>query len=155
MRRVIVRANTTEFTAAHAYQRISDFSRYPELTDAVRDVEIYPPEPDGGLVSEWTVYFRKGLLQWTERDYFDHDTRTITFAQLKGDFETFEGSWLVEPDGDGAVVTFDATFDLGIPSLAELLDPVAEATLRNNIVMILRGLLDGVEVVAEEATAAT
>lgn len=129
-----------------AYQRICDFARYPELTEAVVDVRLQPPEPDGGLVSEWTVRFRNGLLCWTERDVFDVARRTIAFVQLTGDFATFEGRWLVRPaPGGGSVVFFEAEFDLGIPTLAAIIDPVAESTLRSNILLILQGLLGEVE----------
>jgi hypothetical protein len=36
-------------------------------------------------------------------------------------------------------------FDLGFPTLAAILDPVAESTLRTNTLTIVRGLLDAVE----------
>ncbi|WFR72068.1 hypothetical protein P9209_26580 [Prescottella defluvii] len=42
------------------------------------------------------------------------------------------------------LIRFETRFDLGIPSLAEILDPVAESTLRNNILRILTALLGGV-----------
>ncbi|MEU7905457.1 SRPBCC family protein [Actinoplanes sp. NPDC049118] len=129
---------------ADVYERIRDFARYPQQTDAVVEVLVHPVEADGGLVSEWTVRFRNGLLRWTERDVFDDERRSIVFEQLSGDFATFRGRWLIDADGDGATIVFDAEFDLGIPTLAALIDPVAEATLRSNILLILRGLLGDV-----------
>lgn len=135
----------TEVDAAECYRRLSDFARYPELTDAVRSVEVNPPAPDGSVHSRWTVRFRNGLLRWTESDTFDPATRTITFRQLTGDFETFDGQWSVHERETGCGIAFDAHFDLGIPSLAAILDPVAESTLRTNILTIARGLLGTVE----------
>jgi ribosome-associated toxin RatA of RatAB toxin-antitoxin module len=140
-----MRFHTADHTAQECYERISDFAQYPELTSAVREVVVHEPEADGSVVSEWTVYFRNGLLRWTERDTFDPATRSIAFAQITGDFETFEGSWAIADAPGGATVTFDASFCLGIPSLADILDPVAETTLRSNILTILRGLLGTVE----------
>lgn len=35
---------------------------------------------------------------------------------------------------------FRAAFDLGIPSLASIIDPIAERTLAENMQLILRGL---------------
>ncbi len=104
-------------------------------------MEVQPPRPDGSVISGWTVAFRDGLMRWTERDTFSPATLSIAFEQLSGDFETFEGSWACEPHRDGTTVTFRASFDLGIPTLAEILDPVAESTLRTNIEKILQGLL--------------
>jgi ribosome-associated toxin RatA of RatAB toxin-antitoxin module len=138
---VTVRAVTAQFTADEAYQRISEFERYPEMTAAVEKVVVHPRDGDGWVQSEWTAHFRNGLLRWCERDAFDAEQRKITFEQVTGDFAEFSGTWLVEPTPTGAVVTFSATFDLGIPTLAPILDPVAESALRNNIGLILAGLL--------------
>jgi len=150
-----MRMRTADVSPDTAYQRVSDFARYPELTATVLSVHVEPAETHDSVVSSWLVAFRKGQLRWTERDVLDAGNRRIEFTQLSGDFASFDGVWQVDPDGAaGAVVSFGAWFDLGIPSLAEILDPVAEATLRNNIELILTGLLGPVvEVDAERITA--
>ncbi|WP_055525718.1 SRPBCC family protein [Streptomyces graminilatus] len=150
MREVIVQVVAEERTARQAYELICDFRRYPELTDKVDEVVVHPPEADGSLRSDWSVVFRNGLMRWSELDRFVPETLTVEFEQTKGDFEVFHGSWVCEErdgevDDEGAaavtVVTFRSDFDLGIPSLADILDPVAESTLRDNILRILEGLL--------------
>ncbi|MEV6974086.1 aromatase/cyclase [Kitasatospora sp. NPDC093806] len=139
---------------AEAYRRISDFARYPELTRTVESVVVLPPAADGTVLSEWTVHFRNGLLKWSERDSFHPEQLAISFEQVTGDFAEFSGDWLIEADGEGTLVRFLADFDLGIPTLAAILDPVAEAALRTNIVTILEGLLgDAQEIVVEPETA--
>ena len=140
MRKVTICVEATH-EATETYRRISDFGRYPDFTETVREVVVHPADADGSVVSEWTVNFRNGLLCWTERDVLDRERMAITFTQLTGDFETFNGVWTVEPHTEGSRVTFEAEFDLGIPSLAAIVDPVAEATLRSNILLILQGLL--------------
>ncbi|KOV69091.1 cyclase [Streptomyces sp. NRRL WC-3618] len=148
MRDVVVQVVVEERTARQAYELICDFRRYPELTDKVDEVVVHPPKADGSLRSDWSVIFRNGLMRWSELDRFVPETLTVEFEQIKGDFEIFRGSWVCEEreseDGGGAavtVVTFRSEFDLGIPSLAEILDPVAESTLRDNILRILEGLM--------------
>ncbi|PAZ09975.1 cyclase [Streptomyces sp. SA15] len=153
MRHVVLHALADGLAPADVYGRITDFRRYPELTDTVREVRVDAPLPDGSLVSEWTVTFRGGLMRWRERDTFSPETLSLTFEQLSGDFQTFEGSWRCEPRDGGTLVVFTASFDLGIPTLAEILDPVAESTLRTNIARILVGLV-GAEVIDECAAAA-
>ncbi|MEU6229181.1 SRPBCC family protein [Streptomyces sp. NPDC047042] len=146
MREVIVQVVAEERTARQAYDLICDFRRYPELTDKVNEVVVHPPEADGSLRSDWSVIFRNGMMRWSELDRFVPETLTVEFEQIKGDFEVFRGSWACEEreeEGEGSVtlVTFRSEFDLGIPSLAEILDPVAESTLRDNILRILEGLM--------------
>ncbi|MEV6960594.1 SRPBCC family protein [Streptomyces sp. NPDC051207] len=152
MRHVALHATVEGQQPADVYRRITDFRRYPELTDTVREV-VVDTLPDGSAVSDWTVLFRGGLMRWRERDTFAPDTLTLTFEQLSGDFQTFEGNWRCTPHDDGTLVEFTASFDLGIPTLADILDPVAESTLRTNIAQILVGLV-GAEVIDDHAAAA-
>jgi len=134
-----------------AFDRIRRFERYPELTTAVQEVSLEPAAADGSVLSRWTVHFRNGLLRWTERDSFVPETRTVVFEQVKGDFSVFTGSWRVLAVGAGSEVVFDSAFDLGIPTLASILDPVAKSALRSNILLILQGLLgDAQELLLEE-----
>jgi hypothetical protein len=42
---------------------------------------------------------------------------------------------------DGCLIRFTARVDLGLPGLADLLEPIAEQALATNIRSILRGLL--------------
>lgn len=142
MRNVQVTAIVPATAPAEAYEVLSDFERYPELTHAVRSVTAVHGE-DGTVTSEWEVYFRNGILRWTEADRLDESTLTIAFEQTDGDFDHFSGAWTVEPAGDGCTVRFSASFDLGMPSIAHIIDPIAELALRDNIAIILRGLLGG------------
>ncbi len=145
-----MRTVTIEFLLPNAdaeavYARLCDFEGYAEHTDAVRGVSVtrISGHADGPRVveSEWSVNFRNGILCWSERDQIDPARRTIRFSQLEGDFEEFDGDWLVRQAGADVTVYFGATFDLGMPSLASIIEPVAERTLRENIDKIVRGLL--------------
>jgi ribosome-associated toxin RatA of RatAB toxin-antitoxin module len=136
----LVPAGTATVDADAVFDRISDFTRYAEYTDAVRGVTVTSRD-DGAMDSQWSVNFRNGVLCWSERDWIDPANRAITFTQLDGDFERFEGSWAVAPAGPDVTVRFTASFDLGMPSLAAIIDPIAERTLQDNMHAILRGLL--------------
>lgn len=139
MRNVTITAALPGADADAVFSRIADFERYPQYTEAVREVAIL--ERDGAvLTSTWSVNFRSGVLRWTERDRFDRHHRVIEFAQLDGDFERFTGGWRVVQEPDGVEVEFTAVFDLGMASLAAILDPIAEQALRDSIELILRGL---------------
>jgi ribosome-associated toxin RatA of RatAB toxin-antitoxin module len=146
VRTVSLRAIATEVDATTAYDRISDFVRYPELTDTVVSVELGDADHQA-VVSTWTVKFRRGLMRWTERDTFDRDAGTIEFEQLLGDFASFRGMWRLTATEEGTEIGFTAEFDLGMPTLADILDPVAESALRDNITLILGGLLGAVGLV--------
>ena len=151
MRTVSMRVQVPGTDPRRAYDLIRDFARYPELTDAVEEVTVSAPDADGSVVSEWLVHFRKGMLKWTERDVFEPGRRVIRFVQLSGDFHDFGGQWRVQERDGGSEICLDASFDLGIPTLADLLDPIAEASFRANILRILSGLFGSAELLADDA----
>ncbi|GHE15480.1 type II toxin-antitoxin system RatA family toxin [Streptomyces alanosinicus] len=140
MRHVEIEALLPGSDPLAVFDRLKDFQRYPEHTDAVREVTVRA-ERDGTLWSEWSVNFRNGELRWTERDVVDRPNLTLGFEQIDGDFERFDGSWTVLAAGADTTVRFAADFDLGMPSLERIIDPIAERTLRENISAILVGLL--------------
>jgi ribosome-associated toxin RatA of RatAB toxin-antitoxin module len=132
--------------ASDCYATLADLARYPEHSPAVRSVEI-TDVGDGSTVSRWEVTFRAGLLRWVEQDSYDPARRRIDFRQLEGDVAVFEGSWTCTDAHDGTRVSFEARLDMGIPSLADALEPIAVRTLVDNTVAIVSGLLgDGIRV---------
>ncbi len=121
------------------FRTLADYARYPELTPVVRDVQVWTDDA-GDLISSWEVNFRNGILRWTERDLVDAGRLRIDFTQIEGDVAEFAGSWLCCAEIGGTAVRFEALVDLGIPSLAEVLDPIAARTLAETICAILAGL---------------
>ncbi|MEU2611677.1 SRPBCC family protein [Micromonospora sp. NPDC007271] len=145
MRDVEIRAFLPAADAGTVFDRLIEFERYPELVDVVRSVVILSPPGAQPMVSCWEVYFRNGILAWTEADRLRRDDLTIEFEQTDGDFDEFSGSWVLEPRDGGVALTFAAAFDFGVPTLASIIDPVAERVLAETIQLVLRGLFGPVE----------
>ncbi len=120
------------------YDILCNFERYPDHSPEVRSVVI--ESNNGDRFSTWETTFRNGLLRWKERDVFDPETNTISFEQTEGDIEHFSGWWKIAGENGGSTVRFWAQFDMGIPSLSNIIDPIAEQALRENIIAILQGL---------------
>jgi ribosome-associated toxin RatA of RatAB toxin-antitoxin module len=140
MRSIAIKTEITGVGKDQVLDRIADFPRYPQLVEAVQQVDILPGEPGGPLRSRWAVAFRGGLMRWTESDWIDRESGEITFEQEEGDLDVFHGCWRVSLTQGGVHVTFDAEFDFGVPSIADILEPVAARMLTENIESILQGL---------------
>ena len=151
MRTVLLRLHVPDKPASDVYRTLADFERYPELSDAVRSVAVTEVS-ENHTISNWEVTFRTGLLRWTEEDTFDPGTLSITFRQLEGDAAVFDGSWQCVDAGQDSEIVFCARLDMGIPSLADALEPIAVRTLVDNIVSIVRGLVGHAELVASDVT---
>ena len=117
-------------SAQQVYERLSAFERYPDLCDAVQSVHIRSGDVADISVSEWEVKFRAGLLRWIEEDTFDRDRHQISFRQLEGDMALFEGFWRCDAVDGATELVFSSTLDMGIPSLADALEPIAVRTFR-------------------------
>jgi hypothetical protein len=131
------------------YATLADFERYPELSDAVQHVAV-TGVAENLTVSRWEVTFRAGLLRWTEEDTFDPGALRITFRQLEGDIALFDGSWTCLDAAEGSEIVFSARLDMGIPSLADALEPIAARTLIDNIVSIVNGLTGSAELITSD-----
>jgi uncharacterized membrane protein len=149
VRTVRLRLHVPDKPASDVYETLADFERYPELSDAVRSVAVTELS-ENRSVSAWEVTFRAGLLRWTEEDTFDPGALSITFHQLEGDAAVFDGSWECVDAAQGSEIVFAARLDMGIPSLADALEPIAARTLLDNIVSIVRGLVGTADLVASD-----
>ena len=149
MRTVRLRLSVPDRPANDMYATLADFERYPVLCDAVQSVAVTEVS-ENLTMSQWEVTFRAGLLRWTEEDTFDPAVLSITFRQLEGDVALFDGSWECADAEQGSEIVFSARLDMGIPSLADALEPIAVRTLIDNIVSIVRGLVGRAELVASD-----
>lgn len=137
---VTVRARAEGVSSREAYHKVADFERYPEYSDAVREVTIIAQDAVS-VTSQWSVNFRRGVLSWTERAVFQRDEGLIPFHEVEGDVDKFSGHWRISGEGDGSLIEFFVDFDIGIPTLDHILSPIAEEALIENIQSILAGLI--------------
>jgi hypothetical protein len=123
-------------SAEDALRAVVDFARWPAMSEAVRSVAV-EPGGDGESTSRWEVSFRDGLMRWSQRDVLDAQRGVAEFRLLGGDPVAWEGRWTAVPRGDGCVLTLAAEFDLGMPSLEHVLDPLALEALEDAVASVL------------------
>jgi Polyketide cyclase / dehydrase and lipid transport len=146
MARVLVQANTEERDCRAALGRVANYRNWPGASDTIRSVEVQE-DGDGTSVSRWEVTFRGGLMRWSERDRLDLDGLEHSFKLIEGDPHGFAGTWRAEPTENGCLLTMDAQFDLGMPSLSHVLDPIAVEALEDAVADVVQSLFgDSVDV---------
>jgi ribosome-associated toxin RatA of RatAB toxin-antitoxin module len=117
-------------TLERVWEVVCDFERYQESMEDVIEIRVLDRE-DLESTSSWRVLLNGSELTWTERDYFEPMKR-IRFDQVEGDLEMFRGAWELEAVGGGVRVTLNVEFDLGVPSLSQILDPIGVQAIRVN-----------------------
>ena len=115
------------------WEAVLDVESYPRYMETVKSVKELRRLPDGSRETEWSVLLKGSVLEWVERDVVLEAERKVLFEQTEGDLEVFEGEWTVSEQPGGAVtVRLFVNFDIGIPLLASMLNPVAERALKEN-----------------------
>lgn len=125
-------------TIERIWETLIEFADYPKYMKDVVNVEFLE-RSERSAVSSWVVLLNGSDLSWTERDEFDRLKR-IDFEQLEGDIEIWRGYWLLEGQDSAATVSLRVEFDLGIPSLAEVLHPIGARAIRANCRQMLTSL---------------
>ena len=144
MRHVDLEATVKNATAEDVLRALIRFDRYPELAPHVRATEVHKTLPETEASSSWELYFRSGILRWTEDEKIDLAALTVEFTQDDGDFDVLEGVWRFTQQGADTLVRFDADFDFGIPSMEGILDPIAERVIRETVAWAIDGSFDEV-----------
>jgi ribosome-associated toxin RatA of RatAB toxin-antitoxin module len=123
------------------WETVIAIERYQDSMDTVRSVRIVKEIDERRRRAAWSVLLKGSILEWEEEEHLDHDTHTVVFKQLRGDLEHFDGHWALEALGPKQTrVVFEVVFEIGIPMLAEMLNPVAQRSLQENCTEMLRGI---------------
>jgi ribosome-associated toxin RatA of RatAB toxin-antitoxin module len=126
------------------WSAVKDVQTYPTYMRNVQEVTVLPDGDgetgeDGARMSAWRVWLKGSVLEWIEREVIDEVDHTVAFEQVEGDLDVFTGHWRVEEAMPGEVeVELIVSFEIGIPLLADMLNPVAATALRDNSEEMLR-----------------
>ncbi|HZO06568.1 MAG TPA: SRPBCC family protein [Solirubrobacterales bacterium] len=130
-----------EAPAERVWEAVLDIESYPAAMENVRSVRVLGADGEPGQRSAWSIVLKGSILEWEERDLIDEAAMEMRFHQLSGDLSEFDGFWRVRPDGpERSTARFAVTFEIGIPLLAEMLNPVATRSLEENCAEMLRGV---------------
>jgi len=131
--------------AQTALALVADYRRWPAASAAVRSVEVeVDPLDASASISRWEVSFRGGLMRWTERDVLCAGALEQRFSLVEGDPQDFTGAWTAAArEEGGCTLRLAGEFDLGMPSLRHVLDPIAIEALEDAITDVLESLFSG------------
>ena len=118
---------------ASVWEQVKDVEAYPQFMDNVRSVEIVDGGDGTTRTTRWSTLLKGSVLEWTEVETIDDGALWIEFHQLDGDLDLFDGHWQLTAVSDRETrVELSVAFEIGIPLLAEMLNPVATRALKGN-----------------------
>jgi coenzyme Q-binding protein COQ10 len=138
---IIVRERI-EGPIAKVWELVRNIEDYPRFMKPVQEVNVLSRA--GNVVeAEWAVELKGSLLRWSERETCYPAEHRIDFVQIEGDLEKFKGHWDLKALSDEVTeVELQVDFEIGIPALRDMLNPVAEKALRENSITMLRSFAD-------------
>ena len=122
------------------YALIKDMERFPSFMPDLVGVRVVE-RGENRTVTAWEAKVDGLTLRWKEEDLFDEAGLRISYRQIEGDLKRFEGAWQIAPIEGGARVELTAEFDLGIPMIAPLVEPLLTRRIEENC----RGMLCAIE----------
>ena len=123
------------------WDTLVDIESYAESMETIRWIRLVGSDSEHARRAEWSVLLKGSILEWEEEEQLDHEAHKVVFRQLRGDLEFFDGHWMLEELGPNETrAHFELEFEIGIPMLAEMLNPVAQKSLEENCAAMLRGL---------------
>lgn len=128
--------HVTEAAVDVVWNTLLDCERFPSYMHEVREVEILRDDGERRH-SRWLVLLKGSELEWEEDEVVDHRNHRIDFRQTEGDLAYFDGWWQVGVERGRTVIELVVEFDIGIPMMAEMLNPVAARALEDNSKAIL------------------
>ncbi|OKI02555.1 hypothetical protein A6A06_16195 [Streptomyces sp. CB02923] len=135
----VTTSHTTQDDPAEVWATLLDNEAYPSYMTEVQDISVVEWEGDR-RVSTWSVLLKGSELEWEEEEFIDHARRRIDFRQTDGDLARFTGYWQVTAGEQGTTTELHVDFDIGIPMMSELLNPVAARALEDNARAMLEQL---------------
>jgi ribosome-associated toxin RatA of RatAB toxin-antitoxin module len=123
------------------WDTVVDIEGYQDSMDTVRSVRIIEQDNECRRRAAWSVLLKGAILEWEEEEHLDHETHRVVFKQIRGDLEHFDGHWALHTLGpEQTRVVFEVVFEIGIPMLADMLNPAAQRSLRENCTEMLQGV---------------
>ncbi|MEU1409581.1 SRPBCC family protein [Streptomyces sp. NPDC005728] len=123
------------------WDAVTDVESFAEAMDDVNSVKILEQSSPDRRQTAWSVQLKGSVLEWVESESIDHASRRFEFHQVQGDLACFAGLWTVcTADSGTSLITLDVEFDIGIPLLEDMLNPVATRALRDNSAQMLAAL---------------
>lgn len=121
------------------YEILKDMEKYPQFMKDLKSVKVLERDANTTL-TEWETTIMGNRIKWVEKDIFDDENKHISYHQQSGDLQKFEGEWILNEDAGRTCVTLTVDFEIGIPMVSGLLNPVAKLMIKENCENMLNAL---------------
>ena len=122
-----------------AFDIVYNVEDFPTFMPNVVGARVITTDGDIKTV-EWDMLIDGAPLNWTEEVRYDRESLTAEFRSLDGAFSHFDGTWRVKAGDGGTELEVSLIYDLGLPEIEDIIGPVLEERLRQNLDAMLESI---------------
>lgn len=137
MRHVIVEREMSKVDPTSLWRFARAIVDFPKSMPSVISVEDVSLAKDGSKTS-WQVLFNGNMMSWIEENSYNDARMSYSFEQVEGDLAEWRGQFSLKIKPTLVIARYDLYFDLGIPALAYVMEPLGEVAIRDNCNEMLR-----------------
>ena len=148
---IVTVETTVNAPAEKVYELAKGVERFPEFMPEVESVKVLSRE-GSDTVTHWVGKIKEfnRTIEWTEQDHWFDDDMRCEFAQVKGDFAVYKGTWAFCADPAGTFVSLHLEYDYHVPLIGALLNKV----IFNKMTQNCQNMLNALKAEAEKGAAA-
>ena len=127
------------------WELAQDVAKFPDIMPDLDEVKVLEESEENGtrrVLSEWHGRIQKfnRKMSWTEEDFWSEADYVCRFAQTKGDFDEYRGTWTFEETGATTQMHIDLDYRFDIPLIGALMQKVVKGLIQENADNILIAL---------------
>jgi ribosome-associated toxin RatA of RatAB toxin-antitoxin module len=126
------------------YKVIKDMESFPLFMRHVKNLKIIKRWNDG-IITAWSIEIEGAPVNWREEDFFNDANYELKFNMIEGDYEEYEGRWLLQDYNNSTKLTLEANFDWGIPVLEMYVGKALEKKARRSLLGMVQAVKNKAE----------
>lgn len=118
------------------FRRMLKLEDFPSYMPNVKESRMISKQ-GSKVKTRWSVEIDGLPMSWIEEEIMDMPHSTISFRAVEGDFEKFDGKWVLKPHPQGTEVEIEVLAKIGIPVIEQLISPILEEKIAKNFTLML------------------
>jgi len=126
------------------YTLLKNMEQFPQFIRDIKSIKV-TKKMDNTFITEWNITIDGANIAWLERDTFNNRDMHIKFKMLHGDFNVYEGEWLLKDERQRIVLSLSVYIDWGAPALIKFVKPIIEKKTKRALRTFLLAIKKEVE----------
>ncbi len=142
-------ATTILRESAEVYAFLKDIERLPTIARGVKQIRILETYGSDARLTEWVADIGGVIVTWWQKEVLDDALMSLSFAQIKGEYKRFEGSWELRPLAGGTQLRIRFQLDPGVPRWERTTGAIFSRKVAANTWRLLRDIRQALEASSE------